>query len=66
VLRKEYNGFFAVILSMFILEESGEIILNGKLELDLQWVILLSLGFIVWATLRTLKKKTTWLYEEDR
>jgi hypothetical protein len=51
VLRKEYNGFFAVILAMFILEELGEIILNGELGLDLQWIILLSLGCIVWATL---------------
>ena len=66
VLRKEYNGFFAVILAMFILEEFGEIIMNGQLELDLQWIILLCLGFIVWASLRTLKKKTTWLREEDR
>jgi hypothetical protein len=65
MLRKEYHGFFAVILAIFILEELGEIILNGKLGLDLQWIILLSLGCIVWATLRTLKKKTTWLRESD-
>lgn len=66
VLRKEYNGFFSVIIVMFILEHLGEIALNGKLELDLHWTILLSLGFIVWATLRILKKKTTLLKEHDR
>jgi protein-S-isoprenylcysteine O-methyltransferase Ste14 len=66
VLRKEYNGFFAVIIGMFILEELGEIILNGKPELDLQWVIFLSLGIIVWATLRIIKKRTTWLNECGR
>jgi len=65
VLRKEYNGFFAIILAMFILEELGEIILHGKLEMDLQWIILLSLSFIVWATMRIIKKTTTWLREGD-
>jgi protein-S-isoprenylcysteine O-methyltransferase Ste14 len=66
VLRKEYNGFFAVIIAMYILEELGEIVVKGEPEFDLQWVILVSLGFIVWATLRTLKKRTTWLREPDR
>lgn len=66
VLRKEYNGFFAVIIAMFILEQLGEIVLNGEFELDLHWAILLSLGFIVWAALRILKKKTTFLNEHDR
>lgn len=65
VLRKEYNGFFAIIIAMFILEETGELLLNEKLEFDLQWVILVSLGFIIWATLRIIKKKTTWLRERD-
>ena len=66
VMRKEYNGFFAVIVAMFILEVYGEIILNGELGLDLFWAIFLSLGFITWVTLKTLKKKTTWLREFNR
>lgn len=66
VLRKEYNGFFAVILVMFTLEHVGEIILNGGAELDLHWAVLLLLSFIVWATLRILKKKTTFLKEYGR
>lgn len=66
VLRKEYNGFFAIIISMFILEEIGEIIINGKLEFDLHWIILVSLCFIAWATLRTIKNRTAWFRESDR
>ena len=65
-LRKEYNGFFGVIMAMFILETYGEIILKRELGLDLFWAILLSLGFITWVTLRILKKKTLWLHEVDR
>ena len=66
VLRKEYNGFFTIIISMFILEEIGAIIINGKFEFDLQWIILASLCFIAWATLRTIKNRTAWLREHDR
>lgn len=65
VLRKEYNGFFAVIIAMFILEEIGEIILNGKLEFDIQWIILVFLGFVIWATLRIIKNRTKWLRERN-
>lgn len=63
VLRKEYNGFFAVILIMFILEEFGEVVLRKRPEFDIQWILLLSIGFIVWATLKTIKNRTTWLHE---
>lgn len=66
VLRKEYNGFFAIIISMFILEEIGEIILNGKLKFDIPWIILTSLSFIAWTTLRTIKKRTAWLRKCNR
>lgn len=58
VLRKEYNGFFAVIFTMFALEQLGEVVQNGSLELDLHWGILLSLGIVLWATLRIMKKMT--------
>jgi protein-S-isoprenylcysteine O-methyltransferase Ste14 len=63
VLKKEYNGFFAVVIAMFFLELYGEIIVKGRFELDLSWAILISFSLIVWATLRTLKKRTTWLNE---
>lgn len=61
VLRKEYNGFFAVIVAIFVLEEIGELILKGKLEFDILWVVLVSLGFVIWATLRIIKNRTIWL-----
>lgn len=66
VLRREYSGFFAVIVTMFILETVGEIFAEGRLEFDLGWVLLLGIGFIVWLTLRTLKKYTAILNVEGR
>lgn len=66
VLRREYNGFFAVIVTMFILETVGEIFSEGRLEFDLWWILSFGIGFIVWLTLRTLKKYTTILNVEGR
>lgn len=66
VPRKEYNGFFAVIVAMFILEEFGEIILKGQPGWDVPWVVLLCLGSAVWTILRVLKKRTTWLHKRVR
>ena len=65
VLRKEYNGFFAVIIAMFILEVVGDLIVHRKFILEPQWAILVSLGFLVWVTVRVIKKKTSWLRERD-
>ncbi len=66
VLKREYNGFFVIILSMFCLEIVGNIFTHGKLEIDLTWCVILAVGFVVWTTLRTLKKKTMILNVEGR
>ena len=66
VLKREYNGFFAIIVLLFILETVGEIFAEGRLEFDLGWILLLGIGFIVWVTLRTLKRHTTILNVEGR
>ena len=58
VLRREYNGFFAVIVVMFLLETVGELFAEGALEFDAGWLALLGGGFVVWLTLRALKKHT--------
>ncbi len=66
VLKREYNGFFAVILSMFILEVYGDWIYLHRLELDLHWLILMLVGLTSWVSLRTIKKTTNWLKVEGR
>lgn len=66
VLRREYNGFFAVILLMFILEVIGDVVVEGHLHFDTRWLIFLVIGFSVWITLRFLKKHTTLLDVEGR
>lgn len=64
VLRREYNGFFAVIVVFFILDTVGEVFLKGHVEFDVSW--LLGVGFIIWLVLRYLKKYTTILNVKGR
>ena len=66
VLRREYNGFFAFILAMFVLETYGEWVVNGQFTLRLPWIIIVGIGFVSWMILRTLKKKTKLLNVEGR
>lgn len=59
VLRREYNGFFMVILVFFLLELTGDLILLHSIKGNTEWFILLLGSFVIWCTLRTLKKHTT-------
>ena len=66
VLKREYNGFFAIIAVMFLLEIVGEFFAKGKFDFDLWWVIIFWIGFTVWVTLRMLKKHTSFLDVKGR
>jgi protein-S-isoprenylcysteine O-methyltransferase Ste14 len=66
VLKKEYNAFFIVIVVMFIMETVGDVFAGGELVFDLGWLLLLCVGFIVWLTVRIIKKRTNLLNEEGR
>jgi len=66
VLRREYNGFFAVILLMFLLEIIGDWFVEHRVEFDIDWLIALGIGFVIWTVLRCLKKYTTVLNVEGR
>ena len=66
VLKREYNGFFAVIVVMFVLEVVGEAVAEKHFEIDRLWAVLLGAGFVVFITLRTLRKKTSLLDVKGR
>jgi len=61
VLKREYSGFFAIIVSFTILEIIGNIFAEGELGLDPMWGALFLFGMITYLSLRTLKKKTRFL-----
>jgi protein-S-isoprenylcysteine O-methyltransferase Ste14 len=66
VLKREYNGFFMIIFVLFIFEVAGDLVAEQKFEIDLYWAVILSVGFVVWMVLRTLKKKTNLLNVDGR
>jgi len=66
VLKKEYSGFFGIIVSFTFLEIIGNIFAKGKLELDLMWQIIFVGGLVIYLTIRILKKKTKILDTEGR
>jgi protein-S-isoprenylcysteine O-methyltransferase Ste14 len=66
VLKREYNGFFAVIVILFLFRVVANFVMEHRFEIGLYWVIAFSVGFIIWLVLRTLKKKTHILVVEGR
>ncbi|MDD3563969.1 MAG: isoprenylcysteine carboxylmethyltransferase family protein [Candidatus Cloacimonetes bacterium] len=58
VLKREYSGFFGFILSMFIVEVFGDWVISGRVHVQTGWWIILGSGFVIYLTVRTLKKNT--------
>ena len=66
IVKREYSAFFAMIASFTVLEFIGDYIVTGKIIIDKVWLWLFLGGFVVYITLRTLKKKTRILHVEGR
>ena len=66
VLRREYSGVFGVIVALFALELIGDLRTGRGLKVDPMWRILLGGGFLLWASLRALKRRTRWLDVDGR
>lgn len=58
VLRREYNGFFAIIVAMFLLKMMGHWLALNEVMYDPWWATLVVSAFLIWLVLRTLKKHT--------
>jgi len=66
VLKREYNGFFAVIVILFVFECVGNYSVKHRLEIAPLWSVLLAGGFAVWIVLLGLKRYTRLLDLEGR
>jgi protein-S-isoprenylcysteine O-methyltransferase Ste14 len=64
VVAREYTTLFIIIASFSFMDIAGDIFAEGKL--DLAWAAVFIAGFILYSTLRILKKKTKILYVEGR
>jgi protein-S-isoprenylcysteine O-methyltransferase Ste14 len=61
VLRREYHGVIAVVMSLFVLEVASDLSVGGEIEIDLLWRFVLGFTLLGYAVVRTLHKQTTWL-----
>ena len=66
VLQREYNAFFLIIAVFFLLDLIGDSIAKGRFTIDPKWFGIFIGGFVIFATLRTLKKRTRLLTVEGR
>ena len=67
VIKQEKNGLFAVFLVFFIFESIGKYIDEKAFITDKNWLIYATiLSGIIYVILRYIKKRTTWLNEEER
>ena len=58
VLSREYSPFFAIVSIFTALEVVCEYVVKRNIEFDLMWFVLFITGFVIYTTLRTIKKKT--------
>lgn len=66
VLKREYNGLFATIISFVLLHATSNWLATGRPHLDPLWQVTLVTGVVMFAVLRTLKKTTHVLDIEGR
>lgn len=71
VLRREYNGLFAIISAFVAIEAITDLLVESEplrdwLAEDRFWVVLFGLGALAFVVLRTLKKRTTLLVVPPR
>jgi protein-S-isoprenylcysteine O-methyltransferase Ste14 len=66
VLKREYNGMFATVISFVLLNLTSHFFASGRPQLDLLWQVILVIGAVSFLTLRTLKKNTRVLDIEGR
>jgi protein-S-isoprenylcysteine O-methyltransferase Ste14 len=66
VLQREYNAFFLILSVFFLLDLVGDSVVERHLKLDGQWFVLFLGGFVIFTTLRFLKKRTHVLQVEGR
>lgn len=66
VLKREYSGFFGIIVAFVAIEAFGDILFRGHVIFDPAWTLALVAGGVVYLTLRTLKRNTHVLDVADR
>jgi protein-S-isoprenylcysteine O-methyltransferase Ste14 len=66
VLKREYNSFFSLVFTMTLIRTVGLSFVKKQPYLDMPWVIIISSAFVIFISLKMLKKFTKVLEVEGR
>lgn len=66
VIRREYQSFYGLIVSLFLLEQAGEFFLNHGWSLDPMWLWIMASSTLFYVVCRFLHKRTTVLLDAGR
>ena len=66
VLQREYNAFLLILAVFFLFDLVGDSMAEGRWHVDYVWFSVFIAGFIIFAALRSLKKRTKILHVEGR
>ena len=66
VLRREYNNFFGIVFPLFLIKVVSGYLTQGRFTPSPVWCGFFAAGFLIWITLRTIKRNTEWLRVEGR
>jgi protein-S-isoprenylcysteine O-methyltransferase Ste14 len=66
VLKREYNGFFGLVFTMTMFRMVGFAVTTKKIYLDTPWIIIIGTSFIIFITLKMMKKFTNVLHVDGR
>lgn len=66
VLKREHNSFFNIFVIFTFLDLIRNYIISGRLNISPMWLYLFVTGFVIWATIKIIHKRTDWLIVEGR
>ena len=66
MLQREYNAFILIIAVFLLFDLIGDSIAERRWHLDYVWFSVFIAGFVIFATLRALKKRTKLLHVQGR
>lgn len=70
-LRREYHGFYLIVVVMTLIEIATEVVGEGQgladwARDDPGWLVFFAVGSLIYVTLRLIRKKTNWLMVRGR
>jgi hypothetical protein len=66
ILQREYNAFILILGAFFVFDLVGDSFAEHRFHVSYSWFIIFLVGFAIFATLRTIKKRTKLFHVEGR